>query len=328
MISSRTLLTRRTVLRQFTLAAGASAAGPLAAIAGQAEREPAVWLDMSQQELNDAYNQSIYAPNIRQVVARYDSDSARARRLLGDPRMFAYGTGRNETLDVFATGQPNAPIHLFIHGGAWQQGKARTYAFPAPMFVDAGVHYVVPDFDWIQDVGDSLYPIADQVRRAIAWVYRNAGQFGGDPERLFISGHSSGGHLAGVMLTTDWRGELDLPADVIKGGLCCSGMFDMEPVRLSARGDYVAFTDEMEHDMSPMRHIDRLQAPVIVAYGDYETPEFQRQSRDFASAVNAAGKPVELLVAENYNHLEIIETLANPYGILGSAALAQIQQFG
>jgi arylformamidase len=102
-------------------------------------------------------------------------------------------------------------------------------------------------------------------------------------------------------------------------------MFDLKPVRLSARNAYVKFTDEMEQMLSSQRHLDMLNAPVIVAYGTLETPEFQRQSRDFAAAVKAAGKPVELLVGEGYNHFEISETLANPYGLLGRAVLAQMK---
>jgi arylformamidase len=166
--------------------------------------------------------------------------------------------------------------------------------------------------------------MAAQVRRAVAWVYRNARSFGGDPRRLYVCGHSSGAHLAGVVLTTDWPKEFDLPADVVKGGLCCSGMFDLRPVRLSARNRYVAFTDEMEDALSPQRHLDRLTASVVVAYGTLETPEFQRQSRDFAAALTAAGKRATLLVGEGYNHFEIIETLANPYGLLGRAVLEQM----
>jgi arylformamidase len=102
-------------------------------------------------------------------------------------------------------------------------------------------------------------------------------------------------------------------------------MFDLKPVRLSARSAYVKFTDEMEQALSSQRHLDKLNAPLIVAHGTLETPEFQRQSREFAAAVNAAGKPAQLLVAEGYNHFEIIETLANPYGLLGRAALAQMK---
>jgi len=168
-------------------------------------------------------------------------------------------------------------------------------------------------------------PMADQVRRAVAWVHRNAQSFGGDPNRIYITGHSSGGHLAGVVLTTDWRKEFNLPADTLKGGLCCSGLFDLKAVRLSARSAYVKFTDEIEQLLSPQRHLNNLNAPVIVAYGTLETPEFQRQSRDFAAAVKATGKPVDLLVGEGYNHFEIIETLANPYGLLGRAVLEQMK---
>jgi arylformamidase len=278
---------------------------------------------MDQEALNDAYSQAKNAANTAQVVARYRTNSDLVRKHLGEPRKFAYGSGAAETLDLYRADGSNGPIHIFIHGGAWQQGTAEIYAFPAELFVNAGAHYVVPDFSWVQDVDDSLYPIVDELRRAVAWVYQNARQFGGDPEKIFLSGHSSGAHLAAVLLTTDWA-QRGLPADVIKGGLCCSGMYDLKPVRLSHRGEYIAFTDEMEHDLSPIRHLDRLNAPVIVAYGSYETREFKRQSEAFASAIAAAGKPVELVVAQNYNHFEVIETLANPYAILGSAVLAQM----
>ena len=103
--------------------------------------------------------------------------------------------------------------------------------------------------------------------------------------------------------------------------MCISGMYDLTPVRLSARSNYVKFDDATVAALSAIRHLDRLQAPLIVAYGTCETPEFQRQNREFAAAVKAAGKPVQLLVGENYNHFELPETLGNPYGLLGRAAL-------
>ena len=168
-----------------------------------------------------------------------------------------------------------------------------------------------------------LFPMVDQVRRAVAWVYRNAASFGGDPNRLYLSGHSSGGHLGGCVVTTDWRKD-GLPLDILKGALLGSGMYDLKPVRLSKRSSYVKFTDEMEEELSAQRHLDRLTLPLILAYGTFETPEFQRQTRDFDAAVKAAGKPVELLVGEGYNHFEMQETLANPYGLLGRAALEQM----
>ncbi|MEO8103178.1 MAG: alpha/beta hydrolase [Betaproteobacteria bacterium] len=228
-------------------------------------------------------------------------------------------------MDVYIAAKPNAPVNIFIHGGAWRSGAARDYAFPAELFVRAGSHLVVPDFVAVGDAGGSLLPMAEQVRRAVAWVYRSAQTFGGDANRVFISGHSSGAHLAGVALTTDWRKDFDLPGDIIKGGLCCSGLFDLKAPRLSARSSYVKFTDEIEEALSSQRHLAQLNAPLVVAHGTLETPEFQRQSREFAGAVKAAGKPVQLLVGEGYNHFEIIETLANPYGLLGRAVLEQMK---
>jgi arylformamidase len=280
---------------------------------------------MDQAELDAAYTQSVWAPNRPQLLTRHHTTSEIARTHLGAPHRFAYGVTPIEGLDVYRTSRPHAPINIFLHGGAWRAGLAKNYGFAGELFVNAGAHFVVPDFAWVQDVGGSLIPMAEQVRCAVAWVYRHAQRFGGDPHRIYVSGHSSGGHLAGVILTTDWRKDFDLPADTVKGGLCCSGMFDLQPVRLSVRSSYVKFTDEMVHMLSPQRHLDKLNAPVIVAYGTLETPEFQRQARDFAAAVHAAGKPVQLLVGEGYNHFEIVETLGNPYGLLGRAVLAQMQ---
>jgi arylformamidase len=144
---------------------------------------------------------------------------------------------------------------------------------------------------------------------------------------VISGGHSSGGHLCGVTLVndwqkevTDWQKEFRLPVDFVKGGLCMSGMYDVKPVRLSKRGRYVHFNDEMEQAMSSQRHLDLLRAP-IVTYGTNETPEFQRQNRDFAAAVRTAGKAVELVEAANYNHFEMLESLGNPYGPNGRAAL-------
>jgi arylformamidase len=163
--------------------------------------------------------------------------------------------------------------------------------------------------------------LADQVHRAVAWKYENAAHFGSDRKQIYVGGQSSGGHLAAVALTTDWPRDFGLPADIIKGGMCISGMYDLTPVRLSARNAYVAFDDATVTALSPIRHLDRLHTPMIIAYGTCETPEFQRQNREFAATVKAARKPVQLLVGENYNHFESPETLGNPYGLLGRAAL-------
>jgi len=280
---------------------------------------------MDQTELDAAYDQAFYAPLRQQIIDRWASESEAARARLGPPVRQSYGSSAVEKLDIYRTRRTDAPIFVFIHGGAWLGGEAKNNAYAAEMFVDAGAHYVVPDFVAIREAGGDLAVMAAQVRRAIAWVYANARSFGGDPGRLYVGGHSSGGHLCGVALVTDWRKDFGLPADIVKGGLCMSGMYDLKAVRLSKRSAYVKFTDDMEQSMSSQRHLDLLRAPVVVTYGTNETPEFQRQNRDFAAAVKASGKPVRLVEAPHYNHFEMAETLGNPYGPNGRAALALMQ---
>ena len=205
-----------------------------------------------------------------------------------------------------------------------RSGNAKGAAYMTETFVDAGAHFISVDFNNAPEVDGNLMVMADQVRRAVAWVHKNAASFGGDPNRLYISGTSSGGHLAAVALTTNWQKDFGLPADVLKGGLCCSGLYDLYPVSLSARAKYVKFIPEVIEKLSPQRHLEKLLAPITVAHGTLETPEFQRQNREFAAAVKKAGKPIKFLVGEGYNHFEMFETLGNPYGLLGRAMLEQM----
>jgi arylformamidase len=284
---------------------------------------PRVFLDYDQKALDDAYDQAVYAPNRVQVNSRLVAQSRVARERLGAPRREAYGPTPIERLDIYRAPIDRAPVVVFIHGGAWQSGTADDHGYAAEALVRAGAHFVVLDFAAVQDVGGSLFPMVDQVRRAVAWVARNAAGFGGDAGRIHVVGKSSGSHLGGCVAITDWRGEFGLPPDIVKGYVLQSGMYDLRGPRLSKRGAYVRFTDEMEEQLSPQRHLDRIVAPIVLLYGSHETPEFQRQSRDFAQALRGAGKPVELVYAEGYNHFEIAETLGNPYGCVGRAVLEQ-----
>ncbi len=314
------------------IAAACAAAAATGAFSEQATAQPAtrvkgprVYLDYDQAELDAAYDQSVYAPNQRDVQNRMRRLSTEARKRLGAPKRHAYGPTEIEKLDVYPAKSANAPIQIFIHGGAWRNGLAAEHADAAELFHQAGAVYVVPDFVAVQDAADSLRSMVDQVRRAIAWVYQNAKEIGGDVSRLYISGHSSGAHLAGVALITDWQSQHGIPADFIKGAVLCSGMYDLKGARLSARSNYVKFDDAMEDALSAQRHLDKIRTPVLLVHGTLETPEFQRQSRDFAAAMKQAGKPVELIVAEGFNHFEIRETFANPFGIAGRAVLAQMK---
>ena len=283
-----------------------------------------VFLDYDQEELDAAYDQPAWARNQGELSKRNAQKSGAAIARLGPPRRLAYGPTDIEKLELYPTKKPNAPINVFVHGGAWRFGNAADAAYQSEMFVDAGAHFVAVDFTSVIEAKGNLMTMAQQVRRAVAWVYQNAASWGGDRNRLFISGHSSGGHLAAVVLTTDWEKDFALPRDVLKGGLCASGLYDLYPVSLSARSSYVTFTAEVLETLSPQRQIDRLIAPVIIAHGTLETPEFQRQNREFAAAVKAAGKPMEFIVLEGYNHFEVAESLGNPYGLLGRAILRQM----
>jgi arylformamidase len=316
---------RRTLLASAAAGAVIGSAMPASAQTPARQKGPLVWLDMDQKELDDAYDQAVYAPNAELVNKRYRANSEAVRARLGPPKRLAYGQTAIEGVDLYPAKQGNAPINVFIHGGAWRGGAAKDHAIFADLFTNAGAHYLAVDFNNVLETNGDLMPMADQVRRAVAWVYKNAQSFGGDPQRLYISGRSSGAHLGGVVCVTDWEKDFGLPRDVVKGALLSSGMYDLKPVRLSKRSTYVKFTDEMEHALSAQRHLDKLNTPLVLAYGTLETPEFQRQTREFAAAVKAAGKPVQVLVGQYYNHFEMPETLASPYGLLGRAVLEQMK---
>lgn len=314
---------RHVTRRAFLGTSVASMAGVVVGCRGNQEQDtgPAIFLDYDETSLDAAYDQRVWAANMDDVLGRTRVRSEAALERLGPPIRERYGPSEVEDVDWYRTTQDNAPVHVHLHGGAWRSGSARGSAYAAEVFTHSGAHFVVPDYAMVQEVDGSLFPLAEQCRRAVAWVYENASSHGADRDRILVSGVSAGGHLAGVVLTTDWDRDFGLPADTVKQGLCVSGMFDLHPVALSSRNEYVAFTDEMVAELSPMNHLDLVSAEVVVAYGSLESPEFQRQSRDFFSALEVAGKRARLTVGDGYNHFEIAESLGNPYGLVGSTAL-------
>ena len=288
------------------------------------EKGPRVFLDYDQAELDRCYDQTNWAPNMALVHGRSDAQCEVIRQRLGAPERLAYGPAEIEKLDLFKARVPNAPVMIYVHGGAWRSGASSRCHGPAEMFVDNGCNFIALDFSNVIETGGDLLPMIDQVRRAVVWVYRNAKSFGADPERVYVFGHSSGAHLTGNILTTDWPKRYGAPMNIIKGGMCTSGMYELAPVRLSARSGYVKFSDDMVEQLSSIRHIDLLNCPIVVSYGDQESPEFKRQNIAFAEAVKKAGKPVKLQVGVGLNHFEMAETLGNPHSMLGRSALVLI----
>ena len=280
------------------------------------------FLDYDQAELDRQYDQRAWAPNAIEVINRYAADSEAVRRRLGEPETHPYGEGHAATLDLFRAHRPHAPIHVFIHGGAWRTLGKRDSAFAAETFVRAGAHFVALGFELLPVA--TLDEMVGQVRSAIAWIFRNADRLGGDPKRIFISGHSSGAHLAGTVVTTDWQAQFALPQDVVKGALCISGTYDLEPVRRSARNAYVQLDAGMVDRLSPAKHADNIACPVVVGTGEHESDELKRQARDFAALIERRGVPVRLVEGAGLNHFEVINTLASPFGLLGRIALQQM----
>jgi arylformamidase len=320
--------------RRVVVTGGAAGALALAAAPAAAQRCPAnppartrgpnVWMNLDQHELDEAYDQAVYAFNRVHVQARRNERNEVARKVLGKPDRVAYGPTEIEKVDIYKTKRANAPVMMYLHGGAWRGGRSAQGVYLAEPFVKAGAHFINVEFDNAPQTNGDIGGMVDQCRRAVAWTYRNAKSFGGDPNALYLSGFSSGAHLAGCVVVTEWEKQ-GLPRDILKGALIGSGMFDLKPVRLSARSKYLKFTDASEHALSTQRHIDKIHTPLVLTIGTLETPEFQRQSRDFAAALTRAGKPVRLIVAKGHNHFEMGESLGNPYGIMGRAAMEMMR---
>ena len=288
--------------------------------------EAPIWNGYCKSQMDILYDQKYWRNEPPDTAQRITTQNTELRKRLGEPEIFFYGDSKDEyaqyeNLSLYRSkSAAKAPILVFIHGGAWQY-KADSVV-PAEMFMDAGAHYIALDFVNVPQTNPpgNLMEMANQVRKAIAWVYKNAKLFKGDEKQLYIAGWSSGGHLCGVAMTTDWS-LYGLPKDAIKGGLCFSGMYDLKPVSLSYRNTYVNFTPEVIQELSAINNLKFLNAPIYIINGTGDTPEFQRQSKDFAAAVEAAGKKVVYRIGYGYNHFELPETLGNPYGILGRAAL-------
>ena len=286
---------------------------------------PKVWLDLDQAALDAAYDHTGYAPNGEQIVKRMVRKSALVRERIGPPQVFSYGASPTERLFYYPAGSANAPLHIHVHGGAWRQRKAEGLVFPAEAFIASGIGFAIFDFISVDETRGDLRPLLAQVCSALAWLAKHAHELGGDPDRLHLSGFSSGAHLASAAIVSDWRRH-GFARNPYRGAVLASGMYDLRPVRLSKRSAYIAFTDEVEDSMSAQRHVGSFDVPVVLLHGSHETPEFQRQTRDFAAALDEAGKSVRYVFAEGYNHYEIMESLGDPHGPFGSAAMSQVEE--
>ena len=269
-----------------------------------------VWLDYNQEELDYNYNQRALVTNWEDYLRYYSAESERVRTKLDCRLDISYGPTEYQVLDVFLATDPNSPVVVYIHGGAWTRMHKDTNSFQAESFVAAGAAFVSVHFGLVPQV-----TLGEQVahnRAALEWAWRNCRDFGADPDRLYVAGHSSGGHIVGMMITTDWEGEHGLPADLIKGALACSGMYDLEAPRRSYRNEYLHLDDAAVERLSPIRHLPDYGCPLIVGYGGGEHEEFRRQSQEFAAAWRAGEFECQEFDLPGLNHFEVAQQFNNP----------------
>jgi len=259
-----------------------------------------VFLDYDQKALDEQYEQRVWVPHADEIIRRYGELSDAVRLRIGEPVTERYGPTPPETLDIYGSGKK---AFVFVHGGAWKRQSSRENAFAAEPVVEAGGAYVALNFALLPSV--TLPEMVAQVCRGIEWVHAHLAK------EVVLCGHSSGGHLAACALTK---------TNVVKSALVVSGIYDLLPVRLSARNDYVRLDERLEREYSPIRHTGKIRCPVTVGWGEKEAAEFYRQSSAFAKALGAPA-----IIGKGLNHFEVCLTLADPQAPLGKAALEMLR---
>jgi arylformamidase len=264
---------------------------------------------MDRAALDVAYNNSLAVGLAKRdaYVAARETRNAVIRPSLKGKIDLKYGATPRERVDVFACGKPNAPTLAFIHGGYWQMNDKEPYGFLAEGLLLAGFNLALIEYTLAPDA--RMDRIVAEVRRAVAWLIDHSAELGGDPKRLYVSGHSAGGHLTASAMT-DAR---------VAGGIAISGIYDLEPIRLNYLNDKLGLDEAEAVRNSPIRHLPASAAPLVVTVGLGELPELVRQSADFAKAWTAKGLPGSYLPLEVHDHFSILDELSNADGRLLAA---------
>ena len=278
-----------------------------------------VYLDYDQAALDAQYNARAAVPAFDAFVARWNRDSEQAVQDLACTLDVPYGESPVEILDIFhpAGGGP-APVLMFFHGGYWRAGDKAWFRFLARPFVERGAMVVIPKYGLCPD--QTMDELVAQCRRAVAWTHRNAAEHGGDSARLFVSGHSAGGHITGMMLGTDWAATEGLPADTIKGVTGISGLYDLEPIRLSKVNEPLQLDAAAAVRNSPVKQ----PLPAILVQGALESAEYGRQAAAYGEVLRKGGAAPVAFPIEGHHHFSILDAFANPHHRFGRAVLAQL----
>jgi arylformamidase len=264
---------------------------------------------MDRAQLDAAYNNTAAVPARDAIVADWAARSAQVRRERQGHLDLPYGNSPRERLDLFLAAEPKAPTLAFIHGGYWQMNDKDGTTFLAEGVLPHGINFALVEYTLAPAA--RLDRIVAEVRRAMQWLAEHLGDYGADPDRLYLSGHSAGGHLTASTMT--------LPA--VRGGLAISGLYDLEPIRLNYLNEKLGLDEAEAERNSPMLHLPAMAGPLLVAYGTAELPELCRQSIDYAQVWVESGLPGHLLPIDGADHFTILEALADPHGALTEALL-------
>jgi arylformamidase len=268
--------------------------------------------------LSREYNNRELFPDHPRHFARWTESSARARSTMTCFLDRAYGRSPGETLDIFPSRKGDGSALMFIHGGYWRSLDKRDFSYLAPAWVDAGVSLVVVNYDLCPAV--SLERIVQQMLAASVWLYRHAEQYGMDEERLFVSGHSAGGHLTAMMLAALWPViDASLPRNLYKGGLAVSGVYDLRPlVHVDWLSNDLRLDDDAAFKASPAFLPPASRAPLSLAVGGLESSEFKRQNALLAERWKRVLQ--EDVPMPGTDHFTVVDGLADPGSALFAAA--------
>lgn len=262
--------------------------------------------------LDNQYNNRLRVPEFATHIQRWQADSAAARSSQPCHLSLPYGTGGTaETLDVFpAQGAANrASVMVFIHGGYWRSLDKADHSFVAPAFAQAGACVVIPNYPLCPAV--TMEQLVLTQVQALAWVYRNIAQYGGDPQRISVIGHSAGGHLAAMLLACEWPSvAADLPQLLVRNALSLSGLHDLAPIMHSPylQTD-VRLTAAQVSRCSPA-YFPAPAGQLVALCGGDESDEFQRQNSLIAQAWGSDCVKVCETVP-NCNHFSVLEALCS-----------------
>jgi arylformamidase len=273
--------------------------------------ETCIYRGYDQAALDRQYNNRSRFPRYAEFFRKWQDWSAAARAELKSAIDLPYGREPTERLDVFQAQRADAPIYVFLHGGYWQSLDKADYSFIAQGMVPNGVTTVVPNFALAPRAG--MDEIVRQNRAVIAWLWHHAPEFGGDPTRLYVGGHSAGGHLATMLLATDWPNVAPgSPRNLVKGVCAISALFDMEPIRLSYLNDTLGMSKAVTHRNDALLQRYPYEAPLMIVLGDQESEEYHRQVVAMASVWTKSGYPLEVRLEEGRDHFDVVHDLRDP----------------